>query len=366
MLFVDRASPLGRLERTPQGGYVAPAKIARTGILLYAAKAMRAKGLDVPAKFRDSDMVRVYMPAEVLQAAADSLRVAPVTNDHPPVMVDPTNYSRYAVGTVLSGSVAFDGKYLSASLALQDQQLILDVESGEKQEVSAGYMASTKFTAGVSPDGEAYDAVRDYLEYNHAAVVRRGRAGSAVRLELDCLEAKEFSDMLFTINGAEVDATSAQAAFDARDSELRGELDAANIQLEAVTSERDSLRADLDAARAELAVAKSQETLDAAVAAELTRRDAEQQAASRKAQVAAKYPKLDLSKYGQPAIDALYDVMVSEQVADPHGTARLDNREAAVDHAPAPVAAPKAKRMTPRERMLAELRNPSLPAVDGE
>ncbi len=76
MLFLDRANPLGKLERTPQGGYVAPAKIARTGVMLYSAKAWRNQGVDVPAKFADSDMLRVYMPAAVLQAAADSLRAS--------------------------------------------------------------------------------------------------------------------------------------------------------------------------------------------------------------------------------------------------------------------------------------------------
>ncbi len=167
----------------------------------------------------------------------------------------------------------FDGKHLSARLAIQDEQLILDIDAGKRSQVSAGYLAGTRFEDGVSPDGEAYDAVRETVEYNHTAVVSRGRAGADVCLALDSIEEltqDEDSTMslTFTIDGAAVGADKAQAAFDARELKLRSELDAVNLRVEATTTELDSLKAELEQAKADLAAAKSAETLDAAVQAQ--------------------------------------------------------------------------------------------------
>jgi hypothetical protein len=364
MLFLDRASPLGKLERTPQGGYVADAKIARTGTMLYSAKAWRDKGVDVPAKFADSDLLRVYNPPAVLEAAASSLRNAPVTNEHPPELITPKNYRKYSAGIVSADSVAFDGTYLSAKLTLQDADLILVIDGGVAREVSAGYMSTFRFEDGQTPEGDSYHVIRTAIEFNHAAVVRAGRAGAQVCLALDALESldetliAEETPMLFTIDGAEVAADKAQAAFDAKLVSTLGQLEAVTLRADAVQSENDSLKAELDAAKAALAVAQSKETLDAAVATELKAREDAVKAGERKAKVAARYPKLSLDGKSQESIDSLFEAIASEDAADQDGAERLSPATIITKgpEADAKPSAPKALRG--RQAMLASYRAP--------
>jgi hypothetical protein len=363
MLFLDRASPLGKLERTPQGGYVADAKIARTGTMLYSAKAWRDKGVDVPAKFADSDLLRVYNPPAVLEAAASSLRNAPVTNEHPPELITPKNYRKYSAGIVSADSVAFDGTYLSAKLTLQDADLILVIDGGVAREVSAGYMSTFRFEDGQTPEGDSYHVIRTAIEFNHAAVVRAGRAGAQVCLALDALESVDETSqvgvpMLFTIDGAEVAADKAQAAFDAKLVSTLVQLEAVTLRVDAVLSENDSLRAELDAAKAALVVAQSKETLDAAVATELKAREDAVKAGERKARVAARYPKLSLDGKSQESIDSLFEAIASEDAADQDGAERLSPATIITKgpEADAKPSAPKALRG--RQAMLASYRAP--------
>lgn len=327
-MFVDASSKLGALKRTPQGGYFADATVARVGVMCYSAGAWRAKGAAVPSKFRDSDSVRVYTPASVLERALDGLRAAVVTNDHPPEMVSPGNWKLYSAGNVMANTVIFDGTYLRAQVTLQDANLILDVEADRKTQVSMGYLADTVFEPGVTASGEAYDAYRQSIEYNHLAVVRAGRAGANVRLALDSVEGtepeqeKNMATML-VIKGAHVDGASAQKAIDELEKESKASFDAVELQRAALATEVTDLREKLATAEAELKKATAKETIDAAVEAELQRRDGERKAAERKAAVAARYPKLSLEGRTREAIDALFETIDQ----DPDGLRKLNPRE---------------------------------------
>lgn len=90
MQFTDAVAVAGT-RRRDDGYLVADARIARTGIQLYAGSELGKPEMDV---------VRVYRPgAEVF--SEDTLRSAahrPVTNDHPPEMVTSANWKRFAVG----------------------------------------------------------------------------------------------------------------------------------------------------------------------------------------------------------------------------------------------------------------------------
>lgn len=338
--FVDRVpAALGKLEQTPQGGYVVPAKIARTGVMLYAADAMRKQGLPVPADIPKGGIVRVYMPPEVLQAAADSLKLACVTNEHPARMVTTANFRSLTCGNPLSETVAFDGKYLSATLAIQDQELLRAIELDQKREISAGYKAATDFTPGVTPDGEAYDAVRTGIEYNHIAVVERGRAGKLVSLALDSDEfpTDEVPTVKIKIKGVEHDADKAQAAIDA----LEGELAAATAT---ATKLQGELTAEKDA--------RAAETSDAALDARLEKRLAAEQAAKeradRRAAVAKAYPSVDLKDATDAFVDGMFATLKAEEAEDADDVALVTGKRGP-KVAP---QAPEAPRKSAREKML--------------
>ncbi|MFK0163502.1 DUF2213 domain-containing protein [Rhizobium sp. NPDC090279] len=172
MNFTDTVTVAGT-RRTGDGYLVADARIARTGIQSYA-------GAEIGRP--EMPTVRIYRPGgEVF--SEDTFKSAahrPVTNEHPPEMVTSENWKKYAVGQT-GDEIAGEGIFLRVPLMVSDEEAIQDIESG-KQELSAGYVCDVDFTAGVTPAGEAYDAIQRNIRINHIAIVRRGRAGSKVRI----------------------------------------------------------------------------------------------------------------------------------------------------------------------------------------
>ena len=164
---------LSGTRRTRDGYLVADAKVARTGIQLYNGAELGRPDLGV---------VRVYRPESAVFArdAMASAAFKPVTNDHPSVMVDASNWREHSRGSTGS-EVVRDGDSLRVPLVLMDAQAILDVEGG-KRELSLGYDAEVTFKDGVTPQGEAYDAELSNIRVNHLAICSSARAGRDFRI----------------------------------------------------------------------------------------------------------------------------------------------------------------------------------------
>ncbi len=337
--FVDRAGALGQLERTPQGGHRAPARIARVGVQKYLAGALRRQGVELGTEFRDSDMVSIYMPPDVLEAALDSMRDAPVTNEHPPRFVTPETFRSTACGHVQPDTLAFDGQYLTGKLVVQDADLLRDIELNQRRGVSPGYRAITDFTPGTTPDGQPYHARRVKVEYNHCAVVTNPRGGETVCLALDSDEIPQFEEenpVKLKIRGAEVAAENAQPVIDSVEGQLTG-----------LTAEVDSLRSKCAQLESELAAARSPETIAKYVQ---DAKDAEARVAERTKRVdavKAAFPTVALDGKSDEFVDGLYAAIP----ADPDGLQKLAGKGApvvkAVDSKPTP------RQPSARERMIA-------------
>ena len=170
--FQDRAT-VGATKDTQDGYLVATSKIARTGIQLYRADEVGLIG---------SHAVRVYRAeSEVFSKdALASLQHAPVTLNHPKELVTSDNWASLAKGEV-STDILRDGDYLAASLIIKDSDAATAARSTHK-EISLGYTASITMQDGVSPSGEKYDAVMTGFNYNHLALVPKGRAGDKARI----------------------------------------------------------------------------------------------------------------------------------------------------------------------------------------
>lgn len=122
-------------------------------------------------------------PSEVFNAdAMASFELVPVTNDHPSSELDTHNACQLARGAI--GKLRRDGDLVVAPLAVWDAETIRDVESG-KRELSCGYMAEIVHEAGVSPEGERYDAIQRTIRGNHVAIVDVARAGREARIRMD-------------------------------------------------------------------------------------------------------------------------------------------------------------------------------------
>jgi hypothetical protein len=200
MNFIDTVN-LGDARLTRDGYLVTDAKIARTGIQLYA-------GVEVGRP--DMPTVRVYRSeAEVFSKdSLASFAHRPVTIDHPHVRVTADNWREFAVGDT-GGDVARDGEYVRVPLTLMDKSAISAVQSGKRQ-LSAGYSCDLEWTAGTTPQGEAYDAMQVGIRANHLAVVDAARAGPVCRIGDDTTQASNHKDYDMTLQKVTVDGITVE------------------------------------------------------------------------------------------------------------------------------------------------------------
>jgi len=169
MLDIDDGA---KITVTKDGYLVGVPRVARTGIQKYAGVEM-----DMP----NVDMVNVYRPeSEVFNLDSwKSFAHRPVTLDHPPEMVDASNWKKYAVGQC-GGDIARDGDFIRIPMTIMDQDAIDAIKDGKAQ-LSVGYSSKILFEQGQAPDGQIYDAVQTNIRVNHVAVVDRARGGSKLK-----------------------------------------------------------------------------------------------------------------------------------------------------------------------------------------
>lgn len=176
----------------PASGYLrTDARLTRVGVFAY-----QLKDGTIRKEFRSA--------GEVFRAESmESLRMVPVTNDHPPVPVSAANAKEFSRGSVGDTVDRESESFLSASVTVWDSELIALAQAG-KQELSCGYTCDVVMKPG-SWNGIAYDAEQTGILYNHVAVVEQGRAGPAVRLHLDSGEAVLWGEDIAPEEGEEME-----------------------------------------------------------------------------------------------------------------------------------------------------------------
>ncbi len=138
--------------------------IARVGDMEYGASELGLSGVGT---------ITVHLsPEEVFSPEAiASFEGKPVTNDHPPELLNPDSVSMYEEGhaqTIRQGTGEWEG-YLIADLHIHSRGLIQAVQGG-KREISCGYECE------YAENGDGTYSQKN-IRGNHIAVVNRGRAG---------------------------------------------------------------------------------------------------------------------------------------------------------------------------------------------
>jgi hypothetical protein len=247
---------LRKPERLPNGWLRAEGYLTRTGVFDY-----RQPDGTVRKELRVAD--------EVFHAdALASFGLVPITDDHPSVPLDATNTAQLARGAV-GEVVQRDGDFIRAAMLVTDGALVEKLLSGEKQEVSCGYLCDLELSAGVTPDGERYDAIQRRIRGNHVAIVAHGRAGSDVRVRLDAGDAVQVARVpqneerqggtvvKVRIDGIEAEVSEQAAQLLARKDEQHAALLATERQA-AADAKADAERARARADAAEAALAKAE------------------------------------------------------------------------------------------------------------
>lgn len=133
----------------------------------------------------DGTIIRELVPEETLfdEESLKSLAGAPVTLQHPPVMITPSNYKEYSQGSV-NGMPKRDGDNLVASMLVIGNEALHAVEYEGVSELSPGYSVDLDETPG-EWQGQKYDRVQRNRRYNHQAIVDAARGGSICSLRFD-------------------------------------------------------------------------------------------------------------------------------------------------------------------------------------
>jgi hypothetical protein len=317
---------LGKVEKTPQGGYRVPAFLTRTGVFQY----------------QDSTGKRIaeYRPPEEV-FHADSLATlpdAPVTLGHPSVMVNSDNHGAVSLGHVRD--VKQDDTRIAATMVVQGKKAIKAIESGVNQ-VSCGYTCRTDDTPGIAPDGTPYDRVQRDIRYNHAALVTQGRAGADIRLRLDShddqISPQEPTMEVKTVEridgvAYDVDSDAHKAARTRSDEAIK----ASRVKLETEAARADAAEAKLKAAELALIAANDPKRLDGLVASRtalLSRAravlgteakfDGLSERAVQESVLAKVAPDVKLEGRGDEAVAVLFEAMATSQRADSLGNGRV-------------------------------------------
>lgn len=153
--------------RTPEGYLlIEGVPIARIGTMLYGPGETPVPiGPDGYARIeRNAD--EVFRPETIASMAGK-----PITNDHPPEDVSPSNWRQLSLGVAMNPrrGVGIEDDFTIADLLVQDAEAIRMIEEG-KVELSCGYDANYDLL------GPGLGRQRDII-YNHLALVDKGRCG---------------------------------------------------------------------------------------------------------------------------------------------------------------------------------------------
>lgn len=161
------------------GRWIVEGIVARPGIYEYQ------DGLDVRSEL-------VTVEALSRSAFLGGLRGVPVTIEHPPEEVTPSNNKQYAVGTCLSAELV-DGGAVKVCLVIDEADGIRFISDERVRGLSPHYYADTRDKSGTS---DLYDAQYDSIQVsrerpNHIALTKSPRGGHKTSIRIDSFTSDE-------------------------------------------------------------------------------------------------------------------------------------------------------------------------------
>ncbi len=168
MFRIDRS--VFKHKTTAEGFLTGDAIVTRTGVFQYV---------------NQDGTIRHELrhPDDVFNAdSLESLKLKPVTDNHPPELVNSDNAELYSIGST-GESVTTDENSVAIKFSVYRKDAIKKVALG-KRELSLGYNLDLEEEAGVW-DGVPYTHRQKNIRYNHLAIVDQARAGRMARINMD-------------------------------------------------------------------------------------------------------------------------------------------------------------------------------------
>ena len=290
--------------RTAEGFLTGRAIVTSIGVFTY--------------QYSDGTVLReLRLPEEVFSPESlDTMKLKPVTNEHPDGFVTPENQKELQVGSLGSNVTTTtqmqegmgwnpadkvsDGIHVAIDMTINRAEAIDDVLNGRRA-LSMGYTCEIEESAGVYM-GIEYDCIQRKIRYNHCAIVDAARAGDAAQIHLDASDAiltgvpatnphkdtksqEEEKSMKKTvrIDGVDVEVDDSVASYigalnkkldesDSKKKSLEEEVDALKKSVSKLEAERDAEKAKADSANAELEKARADAADDARIDAAVQER----------------------------------------------------------------------------------------------
>jgi hypothetical protein len=235
-----------RFQRTDEGYLKGRAILTNVGVFTYLLPGgSRRRELRPPEEVFASDSVQ-------------SLRMIPLTNQHPKEKVDSENIKKVQAGYG-GDDVRQDSYHLSAPLVITDPATVEGIERGNKA-ISCGYMVDVEEKGGVWM-GVPYDAIQRNIRYNHVAVnLEHGRAGDDAVIKLDgvdsfdayCMDVQEYTkpnsreDSMGNLKKVTLDGVEYEAEAQVLEAlhNTQGDLKTKTDELKTKTDELEALKTD--------------------------------------------------------------------------------------------------------------------------
>lgn len=292
-------------------------------------------------------------PDDVLnEDSLATLKLKPVTDDHPRELVNADNASRYSVG-MTGENVQIQGGNVAITFNVTNKDTIQKVRKNQKRELSLGYNLDLVDEAG-EYEGQPYTHRQTNIRYNHLAIVQRGRAGAmarinmdgvAVQLHHDHVEDNNMDKPLSTVN---LDGIDYQTAPEVKNALEKAQSSVKEVQtnLDAMQAKHDEALASLEAYKKEfnadsIAQAVSERIALMADAAKVVNLDGLQGMSEREikeAVIKSKHADINLDGKSDDYVNARYDVVM--EAVPSQQDAALAKQKQAVNQAMNADAAP--------------------------
>jgi hypothetical protein len=161
------------------------ASVTCVGIQEYTGFELQAL-VDSGTALDTNKVYRVFRPGSTVFAdeTKHSLKLKPITDNHPHTFVDSSNYSGFSIGSTGDSVFPIDDQRLGVTVVFTNNEAIEKINKGTHQ-LSAGYSGHVSMQQG-SYNGSAYDAVWDSpMIINHIALASTyggGRCGNGATI----------------------------------------------------------------------------------------------------------------------------------------------------------------------------------------
>jgi len=160
---------------TPEGYLKATAAITMVGVQLYPASQFGADTDEPVGVFRPPETV--FHPETI-----ESIKMKPITMQHPTQDVDADNHGRLSVGSVGESIEPIDEFRLGANIIINEAAVVKNILERNIEELSLGYdsyIVSEEGTYNGEPYFYRFDGP---MIVNHLAIVDDGRCGDTVKI----------------------------------------------------------------------------------------------------------------------------------------------------------------------------------------